>query len=51
MTIWYLDLPAKVVILPVAITSSPSCGRKRRREKLLRQITASMQASASLRLK
>ena len=47
MTIWYFEEPGKVVILPVAITSMPSSGLKRSREKLPFQITASMRALSS----
>ncbi len=51
MTIWYFDEPGKVVTLPVAITSMPSSGRKRSREKVPFQITASMRARSSLSAK
>ncbi|MFB0490397.1 hypothetical protein ABIE45_002983 [Methylobacterium sp. OAE515] len=43
-TIWYEDLPAKVVMRPVAMTSSPSWGRWRRRPNTPFQTTASMRA-------
>jgi hypothetical protein len=50
-TIWYFDEPGKVVIRPVAITSIPSSGLMRSREKEPFQITASMRALWSFRQK
>jgi len=51
MTIWYFDERGKVVSRPVAMISSPSSGLKRRRGQVVFQITASMPAWSSLRVK
>ena len=47
----YLERPGKLVIRPVAMTSSPSSGRTASRPALVRQQTASSTASLSLRLR
>ncbi len=44
MTIWYFDEFGKVVSRPVAMTSSPSSGLKRRRGQVVFQTTASIEA-------
>ena len=51
MTIWYFDEPGKVVMRPVAMTSSPSSGLHFRRATVPRQTTASMRALSSFREK
>jgi hypothetical protein len=48
MTIWYFDEPGKVVMRPVAITSSPSSGGNLSLANVLFQITASRRAFWSL---
>ena len=51
MTSWYFERPGKVVSRPVHSTSIPSSGLTPSRIAVIRQHTASMTASASLRLR
>ena len=51
MTSWYFERAGKVVNRPVQTTSMPSSGLSPSRIAVIRQHTASMTASASLRLR